>query len=78
MVLRLIQIVLRQHEASQTPSYLQVLFVVVEDDGQEGRHEDVGVDEDVQDEEEGEEDVGVVRRHPDNEKQKIKFAGLRY
>lgn len=28
-------------------SYLQVLFVVVEHDGQEGRHEDVGVDEDV-------------------------------
>lgn len=60
-----------------TPSYLQVFFVVVVDDGQEDGHEDVGVDEDVQDEEDGEAIAGVVRRHPANEKQKRIHAGVR-
>lgn len=59
-------------------SYLQVFFIVVVDDGQEDGHEDVGVDEDIQDEEDGEEEAGIVRRHPAKEKQKTKGAGHRY
>lgn len=43
---------------------LQVLLVVVVDDGQEDGHEDVGVDEEVKDEEDGKDGAGVVRRHP--------------
>lgn len=60
-----------------TPSYLQVFFVVVVNDGQEDGHEDVGVDEDVQDEEDGKARAGIVGRHPVNEKQKRKRAGVR-
>lgn len=44
--------------------HLQVLLVVVVDDGQEDGHEDVGVDQEVQDEEDGKDGAGVVRRHP--------------
>ena len=54
--------------------YLQILLVVVVDDGQEDGHEDVGVDEDVQDEEDGEDVAVVVRRHPANKKQKTQQA----
>lgn len=53
-------------------SYLQVFLVVVVDDGQEDGHEDVVIDEDVQDEEDGKDEAGVVRWHPANEKQKTK------
>ena len=49
-----------------------MFFVVVVDDGQEDGHEDVGVDEDVHDEEDGEDEAGVVRRHPANEEQRMK------
>ena len=47
-----------------------MVFVVVVDDGQEHGHEDVVVDEDVQDEEDGEVIAGVVCRHPANKKRK--------
>lgn len=48
-----------------------MFFVVVEHNSQEDRHEDVRVDEDVQDEEQGKNRVGVVCRHPANEKQTV-------
>lgn len=48
--------------------YLQVLLVVVVNDCEEDRHEDVGVDEDVDDEEESKPGAGIVRRHPDKGK----------
>lgn len=57
--------------ALSRPPYLQVFFVVVVDDGQEDGHEDVGVDENIQDEEDGEDKARVVCRHPANEKQKV-------
>lgn len=44
--------------------HLEVLLVVVVDDGEEDGHEDVGVDQEVQNEENGKEGAGVVRRHP--------------
>lgn len=44
--------------------HLQVLLVVVVNDGQEDGHEDVGVDQEVQDEEDGKDGAGVVRWHP--------------
>lgn len=44
--------------------HLEVLLVVVVDDGEEDGHEDVGVDQEVQNEEDGKEGAGVVRRHP--------------
>lgn len=50
--------------------YLQVFLVIVEHDGQEDGHEDVGVDEDIHDEEDGEHGAGVVRRHPANEEKR--------
>lgn len=52
--------------------YLQVFFVVVVNNSQEDGHEDVRVDEDVHDEENGENSAGVVCRHPANEKHRIK------
>lgn len=63
---------MRSRGARGDASYLQVFLVVVVDDGQEDGHEDVGVDEDVQDEEDGEDEAAVVRRHPAAEKQKAK------
>ena len=53
------------------PPYLQVFLVVVVHDGQEDRHEDVRVDEDVQDEEYGEDEAGVVGGHPANDRRGI-------
>lgn len=50
--------------------YLQVFFIVVVYDSQEDGHEDVSVDKDVHNEEDCEEEVGVVCWHPDNNKQK--------
>lgn len=50
-------------------SYLQVLFVIVVNNSQENRHEDVGVDEDVKNEEDGEPGAGIVCWHPAEEKQ---------
>lgn len=49
---------------ANTRRHLQVLLVVVVDDGQEDGHEDVGVHQKVQDEEDGKEGAGVVRWHP--------------
>lgn len=48
--------------------YLQVLLVVVVNDCEEDRHEDVGVDEDVDNKEERKPGAGIVRWHPDKEK----------
>lgn len=43
---------------------LEVFFVVVVDNSQKDRHEDVGVDEDVHDKEDGKEEARVVCWHP--------------
>lgn len=48
--------------------YLQVLLVVVVNDCKEDRHEDVGVDEDVDNKEERKPGAGIVRWHPDKER----------
>lgn len=53
--------------------YLQVFFVVVVNNSQEDRHEDVCVDEDVHNEENDENSAGVVRRHPANKKYRIEY-----
>lgn len=45
-----------------------MLLVVVVNDSEEDRHEDVGVDEDVDDEEDSKPGAGVVRRHPGKQK----------
>lgn len=44
--------------------YLQVFLVVVVHDSQEDGHEDVSVDEDVENEEGCEDEAGAVGRHP--------------
>lgn len=56
--------------------YLEVLFVVVVNNSQENGHEDVGVDEDVKNEEDGEPGAGIVRWHPAEEKQETSGISL--
>lgn len=51
--------------------YLQVLLVVVVDDGQENGHEYVRIYDDIDDEEDGKQDAMVIGWHPSEERERI-------